>query len=95
MVSSRIMHHEQKTLMLVAAWSWTQTWPSVVTWVETLLWPQVVGQAIPLYPYSSSFLSLDNAQTVPFLFLYHLSTTYLHTVVVLPVCGPCDWCASG
>lgn len=52
-------------------------------------------QAIPFHPPVSSSSSFHNDKTVPFLFLSHLSITYL-SIVVAPAAGEAlGWQASG
>ena len=48
-------------------------------------------QATPLHPRVSSSISLHKAHAAPRLFLSHLTTKYLH-IVVVPIAGwPCGW----
>ena len=46
-------------------------------------------QATPLHPLVSRSAPLHSAQTIPFLFLYHLSVTYMNITVAPAVGRPC------
>lgn len=48
---------------------------------------RLLNQAIPIHPHNSS-TSLHNPQTFLPLFLFYLSTIYLHKVMASVVCGP-------
>lgn len=60
-------------------------WPSVAAEAWTSQWPQVTEKATHMLVQSSSN---SNAQTVPLLFLSHLSFTHLHIVVASAAGGP-------
>ena len=67
-------------------------WPSVAAEAWTSQWPQVTEKATHMLVQSSSN---SNAQTVPLLFLSHLSFTHLHIVVASAAGGPPRWWTSG